>query len=1148
MENFKKTYNLYEINAQYLIENSFISDKSDKRNKIQISYLCDLSHGLPEFDSYSSLKKEKICPLFDQLRMCRDVDYKPSCAVDNPDALLKDIVFVNFSSLNLSEKIKDKDLALFNASRFDSRIREEAFYDSPLLTKLYVLFTYGFKIRFSKDEIITYLPFDRSSSMTRNSRLTFINAELFDTAEKRVMLDMDFAKSKTKLKLSKYYAYRGLNLSDGDRADLIAPYLNEKSIIVINDTSRYYNAPLKVYTNSKQKSKDELIYADVINEDEHYVKNIFDGEGLISPKLSHLLSRELYENEDATSFQFRLPFAKGVLHSVDFHGIIKEYFCSAADFDELEIEDVFGIRRKIADAEIILTASQFKCLSWLKDYYDAQYEDPMANYFKGVNKYNHGLYVVRTNLSFNKQNTKFTYQYFNTLNIAPKEFKKLVEDGTQRLLKESYDLSVPVEAEQFNEFIDSSSFRWNSLVKKNPLIIKQARIKNDYITHRRSRFFDVVEGKVPVSGYTRFFSRDLLSLVLHIVENLTFNNSYVVDADIQNAVSKKEITVDDIPEDKISDRNFALLNSSQLSFTRFYAPGTNNLNPKFYYAIYRSPHLSRNETCALKAFVPYIFKTLIDSKGKRVKVNIYKKYFSHLNGVLMIANDSVVALTLGGADFDGDIVLLVTDERINKAVLSGAYEKDSETADNYRRVLPIIDINGGEETTSTLYTNKAGFIKNIYIKYFIDSTGDKTGIISNAAITIAEAQYSGFDYSSIENEAARINAEETLKICGENPAAFSSILTGLEIDAVKTGIHPSKNIKRFTDLSKILINVNRGIATSKDYYIEIKDLFDGIDKIRGNIKETETKYKYEYLNYAVSINKFDESAANIDNLPAVFAANYNSAKTSIKVNGIAESGLFDFEDDVKLYKDKCALIMPYINAYEYYRKEAGDRLKTDAELCKKSVFDLIKLKYDNINAFLHGCATTTSNAFSLLFDELNALSSEELSAMIDRMGKSSWQFLGNDKEEALKTLKYIFGDFTPASLNEHQLKSLFCDFRFSGYKILYYYLFFAKLQHYVCYIDPCGYKTADKNGADFYNELCSIYNENVKSGRSLKELTNTALRNAVLRHFSKNGKPDIHGAMCVLWTLDSKMRNKYFWDVFSNDELMLHIIDNHAEN
>lgn len=61
-----------------------------------------------------------------------------------------------------------------------------------------------------------------------------------------------------------------------------------------------------------------------------------------------------------STFQIWMPYAKGMLHEVDFHDFFKQYHTKL-------IRDVWGNDHTVEDIDIILIASQFKELGWFRD-------------------------------------------------------------------------------------------------------------------------------------------------------------------------------------------------------------------------------------------------------------------------------------------------------------------------------------------------------------------------------------------------------------------------------------------------------------------------------------------------------------------------------------------------------------------------------------------------------------------------------------------------------------------------------------------------------------------------------------------------------------------------------------------------------------
>ena len=60
-----------------------------------------------------------------------------------------------------------------------------------------------------------YVAFERSASMSRQSRLSFIRADLYEPMRQRIMLNMEL----DRCQLSKLYAYNGLMFSSGTRVE-----------------------------------------------------------------------------------------------------------------------------------------------------------------------------------------------------------------------------------------------------------------------------------------------------------------------------------------------------------------------------------------------------------------------------------------------------------------------------------------------------------------------------------------------------------------------------------------------------------------------------------------------------------------------------------------------------------------------------------------------------------------------------------------------------------------------------------------------------------------------------------------------------------------------------------------------------------------
>ena len=285
------------------------------------------------------------------------------------------------------------------------------------------------------------------------------------------------------------------------------------------------------------------------------------------------------------------------------------------------------------------------------------------------------------------------------------------------------------------------------------------------------------------------------------------------------------------------------------------------LSEENYYAILRNPHLSRNEETIAKPYIPEN-DSLLD------------KYFSHLDGVIMVGSRSLIPSTLGGADFDGDLVKIYSSKSIVNAVFRGCYKQSGR---HIKRVLPIVSIPNlnSDELDETL--------DSISYKKIKDTFNSEIGFISNCSVRYGEVNHFAKKESDYQ--------------------ARCSIIAGLEIDAAKKGWHPSKAIdslqkeidQLIDELSKdenIKLDAdpkkrNKQFKKYSDYFIDIKEDISHLKLI-----------------YKISNNKIKDttiiSATNNDSyltqLPCRSVDTYNRVFDNSKINEI-NGKLFDFEDD-----------------------------------------------------------------------------------------------------------------------------------------------------------------------------------------------------------------------------------------------------------
>ena len=444
-----------------------------------------------------------------------------------------------------------------------------------------------------------------------------------------------------------------------------------------------------------------------------------------------------------------------------------------------------------------------------------------------------------------------TYQFLNTLAIAPKELENLINRHineahkiTETGSKYALDMAEYI-AESFFEDEDTSPSipAWRYALDLNPDFVKDPYVRSILKMDEIARVRDICNGRIVIDGVLKYLSGDLLAFLLHMIYNRKVENEGGIGD--ENGLGL-------ISEDgsfhintKVNKDAVTRLRSQLIRTGKFYTADHARLELRSdrRYGVLRSPHLSRNEQCSLRPYIP----------EQDDKNNIYNRYFSHLKNVIMFPYESIDAMSLGGADYDGDKVKIILDRTINSAILRGSYVLKGK---NYERKLPIVEIpslNADSEPAPEIISYK--LVKRTF--------SNQVGLISDLAIRIGKLEYDPKNANPMLN----------------NKCAECTLATGLEIDAVKTGIRP--------DLDKL----KEASSSGKDYYLQIKNTIrdltpEAFERLRISVK-TETdesegevtiytakrpvyseKKNVQYkLLFDAKFIPLDVSAATIDRLP-----------------------------------------------------------------------------------------------------------------------------------------------------------------------------------------------------------------------------------------------------------------------------------------
>lgn len=575
--------------------------------------------------------------------------------------------------------------------------------------------------------LFRYIAFERSASMSRRARLSFIREDYYEPVKERITLGMKIGVCQ----LSKLYAYNGLMLTSGVRMDDLKIW-DPKKVIVVDNPVRTMSLVNAITvrddgsSNAVRKySRDErLMNVDITR---------YDGEGLISPSLAGQIDAYFSKEHIHSSFQIRMPYIKGVVHEVDFRNLFFE-------IGVYEIKDIWGTVHPVEEIEMILTKSMFKGFGWM-----TENGLSWAEYLARCEKYDHALYVSEVGKESAGNTIELNYQFLNTAAIRQEEFRPAdlplgwdaapEEDARQWITKateseyyhlvadDEYRIKCFTESAEGQEDQLGKEALWAKILTKNPLFINEPVFTKQLESKAEKVLKNYAIGRLTAAGDNRYLSDDLMWMISDIAAGDTY--------DYPPALSWERLREGEV-----------------------YAPKAEYAECESY-TLLRNPHIARNEEAVARP---------LSEPGV-----LREKYLSHLSYVVMVSSDTLIPERLGGADYDGDMVKTVADPLVNKCI---ARNYRSDVSFDYVSIkLPLLKIPAAEPLLRDAEDWKARFetVKNTF--------NSRIGQICNAAFDRSIVAY---DENSSKEERSRLMKEtEVLEI-----------LTGLEIDSAKSGVKP----------------------------------------------------------------------------------------------------------------------------------------------------------------------------------------------------------------------------------------------------------------------------------------------------------------------------------------------------------------------
>lgn len=336
------------------------------------------------------------------------------------------------------------------------------------------------------------------------------------------------------------------------------------------------------------------------------------------------------------------------------------------------------------------------------------------------------------------------------------------------------------------------------------------------------------------------------------------------------------------------------------------------------YALFRKPHISRNEHVVASALVE-------STESER------ERYLGHLQGIVMINPTGFYAERLGGADYDGDIVKIVEDE---------IYIKGAEIG-NELELLKIPTVKSKQKKPT---------VENCF-NTVIDTFSNRVGNISNYAFKNGIMAYNSDNTMSDEERAKyEMNVREL------------AILTGLEIDSAKNGKKPRLDFKKYAVDMK-----NRDID-----FLDLKQKIKNNEKTNITVKEIGNADS----NIDILVKEFEK----LKNLKSVFEKNIKDMPIFEQYNDNPIS--LDLKNKIIALILACKAVTKNINLKIFYsqnEEEDNNEIQIRKILLETHSFDYVEKNISSYrDVFLNICDNDILRIFKKRISDLNwAFTSQE---------------------------------------------------------------------------------------------------------------------------------------------------------------------------
>lgn len=331
-----------------------------------------------------------------------------------------------------------------------------------------------------------YVRFMVGSGQMRRNTVSFINEELFDYMQERLMCGLN-DKIKT-INLAKLSAYFALSFSS-------VLWVREPRVCVIKDFDTVIpNQKVNWINKHEDGNTVEQIYKDI-------KLNSADGQGLIDPNMARLWAEDMHLNYIPCSFVVRTAFIKGNLVPFDFKAYAKEH-------GVLKIKDRYGTEYNVEDVDVLLSESQFKM---------AKYYSSWEGYLSYHKTYNLKWGVARYNKEYDDEYVLTNYQYIQVLNLTKEDISGLVSYTTNWIKNIcsgdikyalTYNVGVKNPTLSVDSIINSCSSTFTKAIIKNPEMLKDGFVQRKIYNSIKESIRQAKIGRIWVRGNYSFMISD----------------------------------------------------------------------------------------------------------------------------------------------------------------------------------------------------------------------------------------------------------------------------------------------------------------------------------------------------------------------------------------------------------------------------------------------------------------------------------------------------------------------------------------------------------------------------------------------------------------------------------------------------------------